>query len=286
MKIVFDIGGTSVKYAGWKEQKLVSKGSFTTPKTFDHLICKMKNIINEHENVEGIAISSPGAVNVEKRCIDGVSAVNYLHNRPIFDQFEAQFQLPVSIENDAICAGIAEMALGVGKNVNNSVFVVIGTGIGGSIFINRKIYKGGHLFGGEFGLIKPYADKRLSLIATAVHKAEEYSCKVGSVIDGKQLFSLADSGDVLAQKYLDQMYDAIATALYNIQVILDPEMVIIGGGISVKFEVIDNIRMRLYDRLKSEGIEEIMPKIVACQFGNEANLIGAALNFEMQKYEK
>ncbi|WP_208945075.1 ROK family protein, partial [Enterococcus cecorum] len=138
---------------------------------------------------------------------------------------EENLQLPVSIENDAVCAGIAEMSLGVGKNVNNSIFIVIGTGIGGSIFINRKVYKGSHLFGGEFGLIKPYASKKLSLLATAVHKAEEYSEATGTEIDGKKLFELANAGDAVAQDYLNQMYDGIAQALYNIQVILDPEII-------------------------------------------------------------
>lgn len=280
--VVFDIGGTSVKYAGWKDNKLMNIGNFRTPATFNQLTTEMKKIINMYDDVKGIAISSPGAVNVEKRCIEGVSAIKYLHNRPIFSQLEEEFNLPVSIENDAVCAGIAEMSLGAGKSINNSVFIVIGTGIGGSIFINRKVYKGSHLFGGEFGLMKLDSDKNLSLLATAVHKAEEYSSVTGNTIDGKKLFKLAKAGDIIAQEYLNQMYDAIAKSLYNIQVILDPEIIIIGGGISTQSIVIENIRTRLRMLLNSEKLDEIMPQIVACKYGNDANLIGAAISFELQ----
>ena len=279
--VVFDIGGTSIKYAGWKENQLVSRGNFSTTDCFEKFIAKMKEIVGRYDNVEGVAISSPGAVNVEKGCIEGVSAISYLHNRPILQQLEEYLQLPVSIENDAVCAGIAEMSSGVGKNVNNSIFIVIGPGIGGSIFINRKVYKGSHLFGGEFGLIKPYASKKLSLLATAVHKAEEYSEATGTEIDGKKLFELANAGDAVAQDYLNQMYDGIAQALYNIQVILDPEIIIVGGGVSTQAILIENISVRLQKLLKIEKIDDIMPQVVACKYGNDANLIGAAINYEL-----
>ena len=69
MIVVFDIGGTSIKYAGWKENQLVSRGNFSTPDCFEKFIAKMKEIVGRYDNVEGVAISSPGAVNVEKGCI-------------------------------------------------------------------------------------------------------------------------------------------------------------------------------------------------------------------------
>lgn len=75
------------------------------------------------------------------------------------------------------------------------------------------------------------------------------------------------------------MYNYLAESLYNIQVSLDPEMIII-GGISGRDEFIDELRKQLYNYLAKKGIETIMPKIHACQYKNDANLIGAALNFE------
>ena len=134
---------------------------------------------------------------------------------------------------------------------------MIGTGIGGSIFINRKIYKGSHLFGGEFGLMKPFGKSILSPIGTAVNKAREFSEATGRQVDGRMLFELADNGDEMAQNYLAQMYDALALSLYDMQVSIDPEIIIIGGGISVRSDVIENIKGRIFDLLKSEGVESI-----------------------------
>lgn len=278
---VFDIGGSAVKYGTWKEKALSNQGSFKTPATFSEMVAEMKEVIATIGAIDGVAISSPGAVNVAKRRIDGISAVEYLHNRPIFDQLEAAFGVPVTIENDANCAGISEIELGAGTKAQNAVFVVIGTGIGGSIFINRKIYKGSHLFGGEFGLMKPFGKSILSPIGTAVNKAREFSEATGRQVDGRMLFELADNGDEMAQNYLAQMYDALALSLYDMQVSIDPEIIIIGGGISVRSDVIENIKGRIFDLLKAEGVESIMPEVVACKFKNDANLIGAAANFEV-----
>lgn len=280
---VFDIGGSAVKYGTWKDKMLHNQGSFATPATFAEMVAEMKNVIATIGAIDGVAISSPGAVNVKERRIDGISAVAYLHNRPIFDQLEAEFNVPVTIENDANCAGISEIELGTGTQAQNAVFVVIGTGIGGSIFINRKIYQGSHLFGGEFGLMKPFGKSILSPIGTAVNTARKFTADTGRKVDGRRLFELADQGDALAQKYLNEMYDALAHSLYDVQVSIDPEIMIIGGGISVRLDVIENIKTRLFELLKAEGVESIMPEVVACKFKNDANLIGAAANFEVLK---
>ncbi|MGM0216265.1 ROK family protein [Enterococcus sp. AZ109] len=277
---VFDIGGTSIKYGRWQNQQLSQQGYFATPGTFEEMTQVMKKQLEKIPEVKGVAISSPGAVNVAARQIEGVSAVDYLHFRPIFDELEAEFGLPVTIENDANCAGISEMASGAGKQVQDAVFVVIGTGIGGAIFINRTLYKGRHLFGGEFGLMKPYGQTILSQLGTAVNTAKAFSQHTGLTINGKELFARADAGNEQAQQYLTAMYDAVGLALYNLQVAIDPEMIIIGGGISERDEVVAAIKARLYHYLATESIEEIMPEVVSCYYRNDANLIGAAVNFE------
>lgn len=277
---VFDIGGSAVKFGTWKDKTLQDQGSFPTPATFSEMVSAMEAVIEKIGSIEGVAISAPGAVNVKARRIDGISAVSYLHDRPIFDQLEAAFKVPVTIENDANCAGISEIELGAGQHAQNAVFVVIGTGIGGSIFIQRKIYKGSHLFGGEFGLMKPFGKSILSPIGTAVNTAKKFSQDTGQEVDGRGLFQLADAGDQLAEEYLAKMYDALAHALYDLQVAIDPEMIIIGGGISVRPDVIENIRSGLLQLLEAEGVASIMPEVVACRFKNDANLIGAAANFD------
>ncbi|MEG0732030.1 MAG: ROK family protein [Vagococcus sp.] len=280
--VVFDIGGTAVKHGYWAKNKLTEQGQFKTPDTFEKMTREMEKIVSLHQDkeIEGVAISSPGAVNVEKRRIDGISAVSYLHDFPIFDELAAFFELPVTIENDANCAGIAEIGLGAGTAAKNAIFMVLGTGVGGSIFINRELYKGSHLFGGEFGLMIGDSETTLSGVGSIVKVANKYQEQTEKTVNGKDIFDLLERNDELAKELVDEMYWAIAHALYNIQVCLDPELVIIGGGVSARKEVSDEIGQRLQHLLTKHLVPEIMPEIKTCHFSNDANLIGAALNFE------
>ncbi len=118
----------------------------------------------------------------------------YIHQRPIFDELEQHLGLPVTIENDANCAGIAEVELGVGREAQNIVFVVLGTGVGGALFVNRQLYKGSHLFGGEIGLLKSQSQQIFSQTGTLVKVAQAYSEQVNRTVDGKMLYELSENG--------------------------------------------------------------------------------------------
>lgn len=279
--VVFDIGGSAVKHGFWQNETLSEQAQFKTPDTLNEMKEQMFEVIETHKNkgVEGIGISSPGAVNVKERRIDGISAVPYLHHFPIFDELESCFGLPVTIENDANCAGISEIELGAGKEAMNAVFIVLGTGVGGSIFINRQIYKGSHLFGGELGLLVNNQETTLSSVGTIVKVANKYNELTGKEVNGKDIFELVEKKDELAIKLLDDMYWAIAHSLYNVQVSMDPELVIIGGGVSAREELPTEIGRRLQELLEKHLVPEIMPEIKRCHYLNDANLVGAAMNF-------
>lgn len=284
---VFDIGGTAVKHGLWENGRLTNVASFPTPKNYAALLEKFHHTIQQYNQpVEGVAISSPGAVDVVKRQILGISAVEYLHHRPIFDELESFLKLPVAIENDANCAGIAEVERGAGRDAQNMVFVVLGTGVGGAIFIQRQLYKGTNLFGGEFGLMKSLDTQIFSKNGTLVKAANFYTEQTGKKVEGKDIFLLSKAGDSLATDYLNDMYQRIANNLYNIQVTLDPELIILGGGVSRRAELAQEIASRLKKLLEEELVEEIMPQIRCCEFQNDANLIGAALNFERTMAQK
>ncbi len=276
---VFDIGGTAVKYGLWNGVEILYNASFKTPESFEKLTEKMSTIIKDYPKIEGIAISSPGAVNTKLRRIEGISAVPYLHNRPIFDEIEKYFDLPVAIENDANCAGICEMDYGAGKEAQNAVFLVIGTGVGGAIFINRKLYKGAHLFAGEFGLMKNATRKTFSETGPLVKAAEAYHRETGQKISGKELFDLKDQKNPHATSLIKNMLEIISDYLYNIQVSLDPDTIIIGGGMSAREDLPEILQRKLLERLQSYDIAHILPRVERCQYMNNANLIGAALNF-------
>src|SRR5699024_5134681 len=225
MKLMaFDLGGTSVKYGTYVKDELIDKGSFVTPNSLEELMEKMTSVMNKQEKIEGVAISAPGSVNQKDRVIEGISAIPYIHFTPIYDLLEKEFGVPVAIENDANCAGLCEVEMGAAKAGENIAFFILGTGMGGSIFINRELHTGSHMYGGEFGMSLNSNGKTGSENGTLVAVANKYNDKMGTNIDGIQLLDLYDQGEETAVEIVGSMFDAIAEVLYNVQVIVDPDI--------------------------------------------------------------
>ena len=284
--LTIDVGGTTIKYASFDNGELAHKGVKDTPKTlaaFYQTLEAIKAEVAEQVELTGVAISCPGAVSKTDGVIYGASALPYIHNFPIKKAFEAHLGLPVSVENDANCAALAEVSYGAGKDYQDLLFFVIGTGIGGAVVLDKKIHHGAHLMGGEFGFML-MKDRTLSTDASPVRMAKDYNEAHGTDFTGQELFALAENGDDDAKEAVDTLFDSLARAIFNLQYALDPEIILLGGGISQADFLIPKLQAALqvvYDQVE---IATIMPKIAVCQFQNDANLIGAAADFLSENY--
>lgn len=281
--VAVDVGGTTIKYGLWDEttKELSSKGNVYTPKTIDEFYGILEFIADKYdkESLDGMGISIPGAVNQEKGEIGGVSALPYIHNIPIKSEIEHRLGINVTMENDANCAALAEISLGVAKKMQNILFLIIGTGVGGSVVINRQIVHGSHLYGGEFGMMLGNHYRQLSLFGTAVHLAERYNQDHETVLTGKEVLDLADQGNISAIIAAQTMYENLAQAIYNLQFVTDPEAIVIGGGVSANESFIGNLELELDKLIQSIGGVPIKPRLMNAKYRNDANLIGAAYNF-------
>lgn len=283
--VVFDIGGSAVKFGLWQGDALSGKGSFETPKSWGAMKNEMKSVFDgfaKTDSVEGVAISSPGAVDSVAGIIGGISAVPYIHRFPIKAEWENLFGVPVSVENDANCAALAEVWLGAAKDVQHALFIVIGSGIGGAVIVNRQLFKGKNLFGGEFGYMLLDGENTLSRLGSPVQVAERYGKAMkmpDGVVDGKYLFEKAQEGEPMAVEFVEGMIDALARGIYNLSVSFNPDRVIIGGGVSVREDLIARIGERTAYHLNAHGAEAVDPDIQVCAFRNDANLIGAVAHF-------
>ena len=277
-----DIGGTTIKIATWKDNQLQDKHAIDTPKDlngFYQALTDEVDKIKKDIKIEGVAISSPGAVNKKTGIIGGSSAIAYIHNFKIVDELEKRFGLPVSIENDANSAALGELAEGSGKGCDSMAFFVIGTGIGGALIINQKVWHGAHLFGGEFGYMIMGAHT-LSELASPVAMANCYNKRTGKHLDGKTIFELADKDDPVASDERQTLIHALAVAIYNIQHSFDPEKIVLGGGISNNPELIPLLNKEI-DRLRDDlDLVTLKPDIVLCKLKSDANLRGAVADFE------
>lgn len=281
---LIDIGGTTIKLGAWVDNQVKAYPAIKTPTTIDDFYTELGKAVDQMKadyQIVGVGISSPGAVNKATGQIEGASAVPYIHYFDIHSALVAKFGLPVTIENDANCAALAEVADGAGKDVDNLIFMIIGTGIGGAIITNRQVHHGTHLFGGELGYMLMDDHQTLSELGSPVRVGKRYTERVndGKTYDGKTVFELASQGNTDAQAEVQTMYAALAKSIYNLQYSFDPEKIILGGAISNNPELIPGILAEIKKIRKIVTIAPFDPEVVACQYTDGANLRGATVDF-------
>lgn len=286
-----DVGGTSIKYALINELgKVSNQGKINLPINIDafyQAIEKIYQMMNDIEETMGIALSMPGAVDSETGFIGGASAVPYIHGPNIKKDLEKRIKKPVQLENDANCAALAEVWLGSASDVQDCMFIVSGTGIGGAVVKDKKIHKGKHLHGGEFGymIATNNIDDEMfstwswdgSTVAVVRGVAKELQVPVES-LNGKDIFDQASSNPIY-QKYVNRFYYVLAMGIFNLQYVFDPEKIVIGGGVSSRKDLLEQVTQRLDIIFTKFNHAKIRPIVVKCQFENEANLIGAVYHF-------
>lgn len=288
--LCIDIGGTSTKFATCRKGKLEKQSSCPTPHSLEGFYRMLDERLAYYrtEKLSGIAISSPGAVNKKTGSIEGASALPYIHGFPIRQDLEKRFGLPISIENDANCAALAESALGAGQGASSIAMLVLGTGVGGSLVINGRIHYGAHLFGGEFGfMVMNERYQTFSELGTVVNMAKRYSQIIndGKSYTGKEVLELADQGDPVALKERQVFLQSLAMGVFNIQHAFDPDRILIGGGVSQADFLLPALEAELDKLYQLVSISNLRPQLAVCQFKNEANLLGASIDF-MQEHRK
>ncbi|MEM5012491.1 ROK family protein [Niallia taxi] len=289
--MVIDIGGTYIKYAVMDETaKKRRSGKLATPKDgLDSFLLTVQKVVEENAadfNLQGLAISSPGAVDVKTGFIGGASAIPYIHGVNMTDLIKERTGLETTIENDANCAALAEGWLGAAKEVDYYICIVIGTGIGGSIVLNKSILRGASLHGREFGCMIMGTSFNEPLQATwslnastnaLVQAVNNRQPLRKEALGGEDVFKMAEEGDPIAQQALSDFYKRLAIGIYNLQYAIDPAKILIGGGISSRKDVIAGINHEL-QKLRND-VSTLEIEVEACQFGNDANLVGALFHF-------
>lgn len=288
--LVCDMGGTAVKFALYDHGQLSHHSSFPTPNSWEEIKKELKKLQENFSTSQltGVAFSSPGSVNTEEGIIYGKSAIPYIHHFPIQRELSDLFGLPVSIENDANCAALAELHFGVAKNSSSSVFFIIGSGVGGAVAQGETLLKGENLFGGEFGYMILQDGMTLSHLVSPVHVAKRFALTEGldETFSGKDLFELADQGNLKAKQAVEGIYQSLAIGIYNVLMTVNPELVVIGGGISVREELVEEVRQRLQQIILDADATDLQFHLEACQYRNDANLLGAVSHFVSQFGER
>lgn len=252
----------------------------------------MKEINAPLEDIKAIGIGSPGPLDAEKGII--VTTPNLpFKNFNIVNPMTERFNVPVYLDNDANVAAIGEYLLGAGKGTKNMVYVTVSTGIGGGAIVNGKIYRGntsnalevGHMTivpdgprcnCGNLGCAEAVASgtaiaKRAK---EAVESKAETSLKDYENVTSYEVFVEAAKGDKVAKSILDSCLNYLGITVANIITSFDPEMVIIGGGVSQGGDVVfDKVREVVNTRNFKTMADSC--KVLPAGLGTNAGVVGA-----------
>ena len=280
-RLGIDLGGTNI-VAGLCDEnyKIVAKASCKTnvPRPESDICDSMAEVAKKAcekagvsmDEVESIGIGVPGAVNPKTGVIE-YSANLHFHNWEVSKMMNERLGKKVLIENDANAAALGEYLAGSAKGAKNAVAITLGTGVGGGIIINGKIYSGSNFAGAELTKEKILSEKL------------DYSFMLNKIcggdinkVNGKTAFDAAEQGDPDAKEVLDTYFGYLATGLVNIINIFQPDVLCIGGGISNQGENLLRPLRKIIEEERYTKHNDKQTQLCTCTLGNDAGIIGAA----------
>ena len=284
-----DVGGTSIKYGVYLEEKkefVYTKEMPTEAMKYggSGIMEKMKTIVREARNnmeINGICISTAGMVDCEKGEITYAAPLipNYTGTK-IKKQLEEEFKVPCEVENDVNCAALAEYFEGAGKDSHSCLCLTIGTGIGGAFVSKGQVFHGFSGSGCEVGYMNLGKGQFQDLASTKI-LVEKVAQKKGldqETLDGKIIFEQAKSGDAICNEAIDQMCDVLGMGIANLCYVLNPQVVVLGGGIMAQKEF---LKPKIQASLKQYLLPSVEKhtQLAFAQNGNHAGMLGAYYHF-------
>jgi glucokinase len=283
-----DLGGTKIAVAAVRDGQITSKIVVPTPKggwrsVFDAMIEAGLEVMKTAPDIAAIGVGVPGPIDFKRGVVKFAPNIPGFTEAPVTQALSEGLGRKIELENDANAAGLAEHSYGAGRGASSSIFITISTGIGGGIILNDRIWRGANGIAGEVGHIVALPGGviagsgvagALEAVASGTAIARDASFAFARPMDTREVFELAESGDWKALKIVDQAARYIGSAIADMQKTYDPEVFVLGGGVSeVGDFFLNKIRAAALDGAK--GFAE--PVIRKAVLGGDAGVIGAAL---------
>lgn len=285
MKILaFDIGGTEIKYALCDESfNLTDKKSIPTNahEGGKRIVERVVEIAKNIDAVDRIGISTAGQVDsIKGEIIFATDSIPGYTGTKIKEIVETATGIPTAVENDVNSAAIGEAIFGAAKGYGSFICLTYGTGIGGAVYLDGRLFTGNSFSAGEFGHIVTHANGKqctcggcgcYEAYASASALVNSVKNKLGISMNGREIFENFENPEIRC--IIDEWIDEIVTGIKGLVYIFNPELIVAGGGIMNETYITDEINARLQ--------KELMPsfrnvKVVKALMGNDANKLGAA----------
>lgn len=293
MRIGIDLGGTKIEAIALDGngnelfRQRVNTPQHDYPTTLNAIVELVNKLENETQQTGSIGIGIPGAISPTTSLVKNANST-WLIGKPLDKDLEQLLGKPVRIANDANCFVMSEATDGAGKDVEIVFGVIIGTGTGGGISINRQLLIGSNAIGGEWGhnpLPWPdssetpgadcYCGKQgcIETFLSGPGFAKDFAKQTGKQLTALEIINMAEQGDQQAEQALQLYEDRMARALASVINIIDPHVIVLGGGMS-------NIQ-RLYVNVpkiwgKYIFSDSVHTKLLANVHGDSSGVRGAA----------
>jgi glucokinase len=304
--IGIDIGGTKIAGAVVDElgvivrEERVPTDASSPALIEDAVVGMVQRLRQGPEQIAGVGVAAAGFIDAAQSTVYYAPNINWRHE-PFREKLERRIDLPVLIENDANAAGWAEFRFGAGRLVSDMVILTIGTGVGGAIVSNDRLFRGGFGAGAEIGhmrvvpgglpcgcgahgCIEQYGSGRaLQRMANELADAggigqvlADVRARNGGVLDGGDISTLIMAGDPGALAALRQLGDWLGQACASLGAILDPQIFVFGGGVAQAGELLlEPIRLAYLENLPARGFHP-EPEFAIAELVNDAGVVGAA----------
>ena len=299
LSVGIDFGGTSVKLAVVDGANLLGEIERIPTRNFpepDDLVAEIVKVIGrfkeEHPRMAAVGVGVPGAVDFDRGMTYNLTNVPGWSNVPLRDIISENTGLPAVLENDANCAAYAEFKCGAARGYRNVIVVTLGTGVGGGLILNGDLFRGSQFAAGEigqmsvdyrgvdgpygnFGALERYIGNQ-QIAEIGVRRYREAGRDPG-VDNGspESLAQAATAGDEVALSVWREVADYLGTALTSVVYLLNPDAIVIGGGVAHAGDVLfAPLKERMRTMLSVEFFEAL--QILPAEFGNTAGIIGSA----------
>ena len=291
-----DVGGTNIKLGLVHPKGYIIARSYFPTKRFSSsknkliaaLSDKIKKIISSEglklKDIAGVGVGLPGLIDYDQGVVRFLPNIPGWKNVPLKAILQKNLGLPVFIDNDVKLITLAEWKFGAGRGVKNLICLTLGTGVGSGLILNNKLYRGAGNAAGELGHVplnqkgpacncggfacfeKYVGHRSLALLADKIMNKPEMTTQ--------KMFSLANEGNTKALRFWKEAATRIGDGLVGVVNLLNPELVVIGGGVSNNEKYLfPTIKEVLKQRTMS--LQASMLKLKRAKFGDDAGIIGA-----------
>jgi fructokinase len=293
MRFGIDLGGTKIEIAALEQGKELLRERIATPQTvYEDTIRAMRELVLGAERKLGrrgsVGVAIPGTISTKTGLVKNANSTR-LFGHPLDRDLAAALDRPVRVANDANCFALSEATDGAAAGADVVFGVIVGTGCGGGVYVGGRVLNGAHGIAGEWGhnpLPAPRPDEiavrpmcycgRASCVEAWISGtglAADYRRRSGKNLHGHDIAAAAASGDAIAKAAMEDFHDRFARSLAAIVNVLDPDAIVIGGGLSN----IDSIYTELPARVESYAFTpESPPHIVKNLHGDSSGVRGAA----------